>query len=86
MRRNLYYAFINLNFFLRFCQHEIKHFNPIQNFPDKEKNKNKENEICLECVSKIVEICSGKFSWLLLIFVSPENKLLDKFQILVIYW
>ena len=33
-------------FFLRFCQHEIKHINPIQNFPDKEKNKNKENEIC----------------------------------------
>ena len=46
----------------------------------------KENEIRSEmkCVSKIVKICSGKFEWLLLILILPENKLLHKYQILTI--
>ena len=48
-------------------------------------NQNKENEICLEFVSKVIKTGSGKFQWLLLILILPENKLFHKYQVLVIY-
>ena len=44
------------------------------------KNQNKEDKIVWR-----FKICSGKIQLLLLILVLPENKLLRKYQILVIY-
>lgn len=36
-------------------------------------------------VAKLFKICSGKFQWLLLILILPENKPLCKYQVLAIY-
>ena len=37
----------------------------------------RDNEICsgMKCVSVVIEVCSGKFKWLLLIIILPESKL-----------
>ena len=51
-------------------------------------NQNKENERCskIKSVPAVGKTCSGKFEYLLLISILPENKLLHKYPILTIYW